>query len=76
MTQLLERIVIENGTRGGRPCIRGTRITVSDVLGWMASGMTPDEVLADYDELTRDDLRACLAYAASEVDHASVTVAA
>lgn len=57
-------ITIEPGKRGGKPCIRGMRITVYDVLGWLAAGMTQDEILADYPELTTEDLRACLAYAA------------
>jgi uncharacterized protein (DUF433 family) len=57
-------ITIEEGKRGGRPCIRGLRITVGDVLGWLASGLTHDQILADYPELTEDDIRACLAYAA------------
>jgi uncharacterized protein (DUF433 family) len=57
-------ITIEEGKRGGRPCIRGMRITVSDVLGWLAAGMSHEQILADYPELTEDDIRACLAYAA------------
>ena len=57
-------IAIEPGKRGGRPCIRGMRIAVSDVLGWLAAGMSHDEILGDYPELTEDDIRACLAYAA------------
>jgi uncharacterized protein (DUF433 family) len=57
-------INIEPGKRGGRPCIRGLRIAVSDVLGWLAAGMTHAEIIAEYPELTEDDIRACLAYAA------------
>jgi uncharacterized protein (DUF433 family) len=57
-------ITIEPGKRGGKPCIRGMRITVYDVLEYLASGMTEDEILADFSELTRDDIRACLAFAA------------
>lgn len=57
-------ITIEPGKRGGRPCVRGLRIAVSDVLGWLATGMSHDEIRADYPELTEDDIRACLAYAA------------
>ena len=57
-------ITIEPGKRGGRPCVRGLRIAVSDVLGWLAAGMTHDEILGDYSELTEGDIRACLAYAA------------
>ena len=76
MSQLLNRITIDNDKRSGRPCVRGTRITVGDVLGWLASGMSEAEILADYKELSSEDIRACLAYAAAEVGHASVTVAA
>ena len=57
-------ITIEPGKRGGRPCIRGMRITVADVLGWLAAGMSHADIIADYPELTEDDIRACLAYAA------------
>lgn len=58
------RITIEPGKRSGQPCIRGMRITVQDVLEYLAGGMTPEEVLADFPELTSDDLQACLAFAA------------
>lgn len=57
-------ITIEPGKRGGRPCVRGMRIAVSDVLGWLAAGMSHQEILADYPELTEEDIRACLAFAA------------
>lgn len=57
-------ITIEPGKRGGRPCVRHTRIAVTDVLGWLAAGMSHDQIRADYPELTEDDIRACLAYAA------------
>lgn len=57
-------ITIQPGKRGGRPCIRGMRITVADVLGWLAAGMSHAEIIADYPELTEEDIRACLAYAA------------
>jgi uncharacterized protein (DUF433 family) len=57
-------ITIEPGKRGGRPTIRGMRIAVADVLGWLAAGMTHEEILSDYPELTEADIRACLAYAA------------
>ena len=57
-------ITIEPGKRGGRPCVRGLRIAVADVLGWLAAGMSHDAIRADYPELTEDDIRACLAYAA------------
>lgn len=56
-------ITIEAGKRGGRPCLRGSRIAVADVLGWLAAGMSHDDIRADYPELTEDDIRACLAYA-------------
>ena len=59
-----DRITIEPGKRGGKPCIRGLRITVSDVLDYLASGMSEDQVLQDFPDLTRDDIRACLAFAA------------
>jgi uncharacterized protein (DUF433 family) len=57
-------ITIDPGKRGGRPTVRGMRIAVADVLGWLAAGMTHAQILADYPELTEDDIRACLAYAA------------
>jgi len=57
-------ITAEPGKRGGRPCVRGMRIAVADVLGWLASGMTHDQVLADFPELTETDIRSCLAFAA------------
>ena len=57
-------ITIEPGKREGRPCIRRMRIAVADVLGWLAAGMSHGEILGDYPELTEDDIRACLAYAA------------
>ncbi len=52
------------GKRGGRPCIRGMRIAVADVLGWLAAGMSHAEIIADYPELTETDIRGALAYAA------------
>jgi uncharacterized protein (DUF433 family) len=57
-------ITIEPGKRGGKPCIRGMRITVYDVLDYLASGMTIEEILDDFPYLTEEDIRACLAYAA------------
>jgi uncharacterized protein (DUF433 family) len=57
-------ITLEPGKRGGKPCIRSLRIAVEDVLGWLASRMTMEEIIADYPELTRQDVLACLAYAA------------
>lgn len=57
-------ITIEPGKRSGQPCIRGMRITVQDVLEYLAGGMTAEDVLSDFPELTAEDLRACLAFAA------------
>ncbi len=57
-------ITVEPGKRGGRPCIRGMRIAVADILGWLATGMSHDQVLSEYPELTEEDIRAALAYAA------------
>ena len=59
-----EIITIEPGKRGGKPCIRGMRITVYDVLSYLASGMTRQEILADFPYLTEEDILACLSYAA------------
>lgn len=59
-----EIITIEPGKRGGRPCVRNMRIAVADVLGWLAAGMSNEEILSDYPELTEQDILACLAYAA------------
>ena len=57
-------ITIEPGKRGGKPCIRGMRITVADVLGYLAAGMSEAEILRDFPYLTIEDIRACLAFAA------------
>ena len=57
-------ITIEPGKRGGKPCIRGMRITVYDVLEYLASGMKPEEILDDFPYLTQEDIQACLSYAA------------
>ena len=59
-----DRITIEPGKRGGKPCIRGLRITVYDILEYLASGMTPEQILADFPDLEREDIRAVLAFAA------------
>ena len=63
-TSYRERISIEPGKRGGKPCIRGMRITVYDVLEYLASGMSEDEIIDDFPDLTREDIRACLLFAA------------
>jgi len=60
-----DRISVDAAVRSGKPCIRGTRITVYDVLEYLAGGMTEDKILADFPDLTRDDIRACLAFAAA-----------
>ena len=57
-------LTIEPGKRSGKPCIRGMRITVYDVLSYLASGMTQEEILSDFPSLTTEDILACLAYAA------------
>lgn len=57
-------ITIEPGKRGGKPTIRGMRITVNDILGWLASGMTIQDIMADFDELTEEDIYAALSYVA------------
>lgn len=62
--ELMDRITFEPGKLSGKPCIRGMRITVHDVLGYLASGMTYDEVLADFPELELPDIFASLAWAA------------
>ena len=68
MSDFRERITIEAGKRGGKPCIRGLRITVYDILGWLASGMTNAEILEDFPDLTVEDIQASLAFAADR-DH-------
>ena len=60
----LERIVVDPNVRFGKPCVRGTRISVGDILGYLAGGMTEDEILRDLPQLAREDVRACLACAA------------
>ena len=62
-------ITIEPGKRGGKPCIRGMRITVYDILEYLAFGMTQQEILEDFPYLTSDDIRACLSYAADRECH-------
>ena len=64
-------ITIEPGKRSGQPCIRGMRITVRDVLEYLAGGMSMDEILDDFPELTIEDIRACLAYAANQLPPAA-----
>ena len=66
MSELLDRITIQEGKCGGRPCIRGMRIRVQDVLELLAAGASHEEILADYPYLEADDIRASLAYAAAQ----------
>ena len=70
-----DRISVNPAVRSGKPCIKGTRITVYDVLEYLAGGMTEDEILADFPDLTRDDIRACLAFAAVRERRLSNSVA-
>ena len=65
----MDRITINPAQCGGRPCIRGMRIRVKDVLDMLAGGATEAEILEDYPDLEAEDIRACLAYAASYFDH-------
>jgi len=61
---VLDRITIDPTIRFGKPCIRGTRIAVGDILGYLAGGMLEDQLLTDFPQLSHEDIRACLAYAA------------
>jgi len=60
-----DRISVNPAVRGGKPCVKGTRITVYDVLEYLAGGMSEDEILSDFPDLTREDIRASLAFAAT-----------
>jgi len=62
-------ITVDPQRRGGRACVRDLRISVGDVLGWLAQGLTPEQVVAEYPELTLEDIRACLSYAAARELH-------
>jgi uncharacterized protein (DUF433 family) len=68
-------ITIEPGKMGGKPCIRGLRITVYDVLDYLASGMTEEEILHDFPDLQREDIRACFAFAADRERKLATTLA-
>lgn len=70
-----ERITLEPGKRGGKPCIRGLRITVYDVLSWLAAGMTSQQIIEDFPELQSEDITACLLFAADR-EHRLVTIQA
>ncbi len=69
MSELLKRITIKPGQCGGRPCVRGMRIRVIDVLDLLAAGLTPQQVLEELPDLELDDIRACLLYASRRFDH-------
>ena len=68
-------ITLEPGKRGGRPCIRGMRISVYDILGWLAAGMSNEQIIEEFPELTVEDIRASLAYAADRDHHLVGSVA-
>jgi uncharacterized protein (DUF433 family) len=70
--KLADRIVAAPDTCSGHPRVEGTRIRVTHVLGWLAAGMSEDEILADYEQLTRDDIRACLSFAAASLEDRAV----
>ena len=72
----LDRITLQPGKRGGKPCVRELRITVYDVLNWLALGQTEVEILSDYPELESADIRACLAFAAQREHHGALVRAA
>lgn len=69
MSSYRDRITLEPGKRGGKPCIRGLRITVYDVLDWLASGMSTEEIIGDFPQLMPEDIQAALAYAADRERH-------
>jgi uncharacterized protein (DUF433 family) len=69
MTQHHHSITFDPLRRGGRACVRELRVSVGDVLGWMALGLSSDQILAAYPEPTHDDIRSCLAYAADHQSH-------
>lgn len=71
MNSSIQRITLEPGKRGGKPCVRGLRITVQDVLDWLASGRSEADILRDYPELVAEDIRAVLSYAADRERHAA-----
>jgi len=72
---LLDRITIEPGKMGGRPCIRRMRIRVTDILEMLAAGVAQDEILADFPDLEADDIRAAIAYAAVQLSHPVIIAA-
>lgn len=75
MVNYRQIITIEPGKRGGKPCIRGMRITVGDILGWLGNGLTPDEIIYDFPQLTHEDIQAALLFAAGREDAIMLLVA-
>ena len=73
MKSYQEIISINPNVRSGKPCVRNQRITVADVLGYLASGMTWEEIIIDFPQLTKEDIQACLAYAADSEKHVKFT---
>lgn len=65
-THYQQIVTIQAGKRGGRPCVRGMRIAVADVLGWLAAGMSHEQIIDDFPELTEEEILACLAFAADQ----------
>ena len=74
-TDLLKRITVESGKCGGRPCIRGMRIRVTDILQLLSSGAPYEEILEDYPDLQREDILAAIEYAAHQTDHVVLSAA-
>ena len=72
--ELLKRITIVLGLMGGKPTIRGMRFKVSDLLGYLSAGMSEAEILEDFPYLEKEDITACLAYAAKKLDHTVILV--
>lgn len=75
MTKIQDHISINPEVRFGKPCIKGTRIAVRDILGWLASDMSIEEILEDFPSLTRDDILAALAFAANREDSTKILIA-
>ena len=73
-TELLKRITIVSGLMGGNPTIRAMRFKVADVLGYLASGMSEEELLIDFPYLEKEDIKACLLYASKKIDHPVILV--
>ena len=71
----MDRITIDPSIRFGKPCVRGTRLSVGDILGYLAGGMSEADLLSDFPQLTQDDIRACLTYAA-ERERRTVAISA